>query len=87
MIRTRSRRLVAGLLGILLVLGLSPLGTHLLLWLVQNSAADAGWEVHIEETTGSLLAGVRLHQLRAEGHGSWVTADTVALDLWRWQVE
>ncbi len=87
MIRTRSRRLVAGLLGILLVLGLSPLGTHLLLWLVQNSAADAGWEVHVEETTGSLLAGVRLHQLRAEGHGSWVTADTVALDLWRWQVE
>ncbi|MBT6148045.1 MAG: hypothetical protein HOH74_21605, partial [Gemmatimonadetes bacterium] len=57
------------------------------LGLVQRPAGKAGWDLAITDVRGSLLRGMRLHEIRAEGHGSWVEADTIEISLWRWAVD
>ena len=84
---TRRRVALALLLALLLTIGLSPLGVHLALGLVQRPAGKAGWDLAITDVRGSLLRGMRLHEIRAEGHGSWVEADTIEISLWRWAVD
>lgn len=82
------RRNVLGLLlAAIVVIGVSPIGSHLVLHAARGPIAKAGWRMTVAEISGGLLSAVQLRGLHAEGGGSSAVADTVDVSVWRWSVD